>query len=532
MRRRNELPGAIIAVVVLLAIVLAGSLLTLRIRKRIKQERGHGQTEQTDQTDQSDGDEQTVKDGGTDDPGQEENTDQAGQEEGSGSSGQDGASEEEAFSGTGSSADLSLEEFCADEELSAWFDSLEQDTPVNLDYWIFGEAPEKFTTTDPDLILRTAYALRTVRIGGVSEINPNEWLDADGDVYYFTMEDGRKLAFSFMMQTFKWDGEEYHDVTSFGDLTEINEELVAGGYPQTEYVYSADRGFYTSCLETYRTEWVSEDEFWGGLFIRLDESEDTPFVEICRYDGPEKDPETYLTEDFLDVLKLQLEEEGKQITSLTEIDPDEYGGLPLAGATLVVEDSEDPEEGEQALEVLALQTEDSLLRKPRIVRFCALYDAELLYHGDEGEIMDALNLAVREFHLKHVYYEKRDPQPGNTLRRFCNSDELNAWLDNTQEHLPDSVTLMTDTWYMSENPATVRAALDALQTVGIGEMSSEIVGASGRRIYTFTYNETGDYQDFTFFMDNFEWENTNYKVLNWGALSNLDERIMADHGND
>ena len=53
-----------------------------------------------------------------------------------------------------------LQEFCGDAELDAWFASLDTNPPVRLEYWIYGYAPYSMEFTDQDLILRTARAMQ------------------------------------------------------------------------------------------------------------------------------------------------------------------------------------------------------------------------------------------------------------------------------------------------------------------------------------------------------------------------------------
>ena len=52
-----------------------------------------------------------------------------------------------------------LLQFCNDQELNEWFDSLETDFPESMEYWIFGEAPYAMEFTDPELIMAAAKAL-------------------------------------------------------------------------------------------------------------------------------------------------------------------------------------------------------------------------------------------------------------------------------------------------------------------------------------------------------------------------------------
>lgn len=430
----------------------------------------------------------------------------------------------EGGSDTAGADGTSLREFCKDPEMDAWFEGLEENVPVQLDYWVYGEGPYNMIFTDRDLILKTARALETVKIGGVSAQNPDNVADAGGAGYYFTMQDGSKTGFTFMMGTYRGKDGKYHDVAGYGDLTEVSSELHAIANPEIYYAYSEDDGFYTTYLGTYRTEWKPEEDFEGGLSIYTATDEDEPYVEIGRYEGTAEDPEIYLTEQYLPALEEKVQTGGGVILETDDVQPMEFGAVTLPGVYCTIETGEDTV---KRLLVLALQAEDTLIREQHIVRFCALWDAS--DEEEQEEIMEVLDRAVREFHLKHMYFEETAVQPENTLPAFCNSEELNTWLNHAQENLPDSVTMMTDTWYMSENPDTIRAVLAALQEVRIGEASTEIVGAAGRRIYTFADHETGDYMEFCFFKDYFEWENTNYQVLDWGSLKDYDETIMKDH---
>ena len=70
----------------------------------------------------------------------------------------------------------------------------------------------------------------------------------------------------------------------------------------------------------------------------------------------------------------------------------------------------------------------------------------------------------------------------------------------------------------TQDPDEIRRALDALQTVKIGDVSAERVGASGRRFYDFTYSDTGADQKFEFYENTFFWDGQSYDVLDWGEL--------------
>lgn len=416
-----------------------------------------------------------------------------------------------------------LREFCADGELDAWFDNIENNTPVELDCVIYGEGPYDMVFDDRDFILRTVRALQTVRIGGVSNENPDRTNDAGGTGYIFRMEDGTSVSFSFILGSFRWKNGEYHVVESFGDLKKISSELQKAGNPQIVYAYSEDTGFYTEYLETYREDWKDEKDHWGGLFIYTEEDTDNYFVEISRYNGSETDPEKYLLEEYMPSLRAQTEAEGGHVTEEEDVREYEIGNEKLPGLACILED---PGGNRRGFLALAFLTKDDLTRKDRLVRFCAAWDPE--NETQKERIFRTLDTAFRYFGLSHMYYKKGQVQPDNALADFCNSDELNEWLDRTKEALPDAVVLMTDTWYMSADRETILAVLQALQTVRIGQPSMKFSGASGRRAYSFTYMDTGASMTFTFYEDCFSWNDKTYQVLDWGQLKDLDSKIMKD----
>lgn len=127
--------------------------------------------------------------------------------------------------------ELSLREFCSDEELDAWFDAIEENTPVKMQCIIYGEAPYALDFTERELILKTIEALQTVRIGSVSQENPDYVEDGGGNGYTFEMQDGTKKWFSFEIGCFRWNNSEWHDVADFGQLDEVTDELIRIGAP-------------------------------------------------------------------------------------------------------------------------------------------------------------------------------------------------------------------------------------------------------------------------------------------------------------
>ena len=132
-----------------------------------------------------------------------------------------------------------------------------------------------------------------------------------------------------------------------------------------------------------------------------------------------------------------------------------------------------------------------------------------------------MNAAAKDFHLAHMVYEQGDVKPDSPLLTFCNDEGLNAWFEKAEERLPDELVVTTDSWHAIEDPETIRAVLEALKTVRIGNESTEIVGGSGRQIYDFMDHDSGNPMSFMFFQDQFDYEGVNYDVLDWGDLDDL-----------
>lgn len=420
--------------------------------------------------------------------------------------------------GTGQAAgavkDQSLTDFCADEELNTWFGSLDENTPVKMTYIIFGEAPIAMEFTDRDLILETAQALQTVRIGGLSEENPDYVSDAGGSGYYFDMEDGTAMSFTFVLGCFQWKGGEYHDVTSYGNLTEISETLSRIGNPQYVNAYAEDGGFYTECLETYATQWKEEDGLGGGLFIYPGEEGELPYVEICRCAGDSADPEAFLEGELAQYTTREIEESGAVLSEKGAVQSYTMRRKTLPG---VLYTAALPEEaGNVQYLNLVLQEEDDLLAEPHLIRFCAAYIEEDTAGRDA--VMKALESAVDGFTFRYAAYEKKDVQPGNFLVDFINDDRLRVWFDSVDDHCPDNLTFMKSSWENTEDSAEIRKVLEALKTVKIGGLSDKHVGGAGRRIYDFHYTDSGAYQSFDFFKDTFSYKGESYDVLDWGEL--------------
>jgi hypothetical protein len=419
---------------------------------------------------------------------------------------------------------VNLRQFCNDPVLDDWFNNLEKNTPVKLSYWVYGEAPIGMDFTDEELILSTAEALQTVRIGGESEENPDWVADAGGTGYYFEMEDGTKMGFSFMMGTFKWNGDTYHDVVSFGDLSEVSEKLYEIGNPQYEYIYSDDGGFYTEYLETYHTKWEKEGDFSGGLYVYLGENDDVPYFEISRCADETLDPETYITDYLEGYMKEKFKAEGAKVEPKDDIQTNTVSDKECASRHYTVTKKDG---SKYTLFVLILNDEDTLLRDEHLIRFYATYDESV--EGQEDLVMEEMNHAIDKFSLKHMWYDEKGVQEGQYLLDFCNDDKLRAWFEMAEKKVPDQLICNQETWEISEDPEVIKQFLEALKTVKIGGISKKTVGGAQRRIYDFMYEDTGDYMGFDFFADTFSWDMENYEVLDWGDLLDLTGKVF---GND
>ncbi|MDO5477502.1 MAG: hypothetical protein Q4F43_10400, partial [Eubacteriales bacterium] len=328
----------------------------------------------------------------------------------------------------GAGSAQSLQEFCGDGELNAWFDSITENPPVKMTYIIYGEGPISMEFTDPELIVRTAQALQTVRIGEKSSENPDNVMDAGGDGYFFEMADGKRFSFSFVLGCFRWKKGEYHDVYSYGSLPEVSEELLRIGNPQFIYAYAEDDGFYIKHLETYRSGWKAEDGYGGGLFVYLGEEDKAPYVSVCRclrqsgkgQTGTDENMSAmeFLTMELSEQVTGEIESSGAVVADLsgaqeytfdrktvpgmvyTVLPQGEKAGDEAAEGTTALPAGEEAEasakEGSQAemkMMVLVLKEEDDLLRKPAFIRFTAAYHASV--PDEEAKVMAALKAALR-----------------------------------------------------------------------------------------------------------------------------------------
>ncbi len=411
----------------------------------------------------------------------------------------------------------SLTDFCNDEGLNRWFNDIDKDTPVKLNYMIYGVAPVMLEFTDRDIILKTVEALKTVMIDGESSKNPDYVLDAGGHGYSFIMEDGSNISFSFVLGCFRWARGKWHNVASFGQLAKVNDELREIGIKEHEFVYARDGGFYTKVLETYKTEWKQEDGFAGGLHIYVSEKDETtPSIEICRCETTAASPKEYLEGELDTYMRAQIEKGGATLLEAGKVEEYKNRRKTIPSVLYTAELPEDQGGGKIYYKNLALLGKDHLLGESCIVRFCAAYRED-----DKDAVLNELDWVISEFYFKYKYYEKKEVQPNNYLVDFINDDRIRTWFDGIDNNMPDTLIYTTKSWEDISDPEQVRQILKAIQTVKIGELNKTHVGASGRRHYDFIYNDSGEGQSFMFYGDVFSWKGEEYDVLDWGDLKKL-----------
>ncbi len=392
-----------------------------------------------------------------------------------------------------------------------------------MNYVIFGIGPVYMEFEDPTLILLTAKALQTVTIDGVSEKDPDMVSDAGGDGYSFIMADGTVYSFSFVMGCFHWNGGEYHNVSSFGFLPQVNELLSGIGNPQFEYIYAPDDGFYTECLETYTTDWQDEDGLGGGLGIYLGETGKAPYIRICRCRAGGASPKEFLKGDLDASIRSAIEAEGGTLLNSEETSRSTRRQKNLPGILYTIQTADGT--GLSLLNLI-LPEEDDLLKEEIPVRFCAVYDPSV--SGEEKAVLTALDAALDGFYLTYAAYDQKDVQPGSPLLDFCNDDRLRTWADRFYTTPPDELLYTSDSWHVISDPEKIRAVFEALKTVRIGGVSDAHVGGSGRQIFDFIFHDSGEGPTFAFFVDTFDWNGESYDVLDWGDLAGMDLIGMAD----
>ncbi len=412
--------------------------------------------------------------------------------------------------------ELTISELENDEALDAWFENLDEDPPVSLTHVIYGYAPYDEEISDKDIILSIAHALEEVKVKSI----PEEYSvsDAEGDGLFFKMQDGSSVGFRFEMGNYAY-GDAYYSVTS--------------GYPmipEYEEIYADDDSFKTKCLDCYDTDW---DDEWG-LIIVPGEDIDEGFLSVNASNGIRMNPGEYIEEVMCGRLMQYFEDLGLKPTSFDEY---ELGGRgdKIPGITLTFEDLGDKEDSSDwnlpaAMICLAWKPfEDDDIMAEMVVcyfgedkdKFMAIADATAGY------------LEPLEFEDKHYGYRfndddyEPDVRPDNLLLDFCNDEELTEWFEKSMKNPPDRLVFMAHMWKEVTDKETIRAILEALQTVRIGGVSNAHVGASGRRTYDFMDDDGDDYVSFRFFKDTFDWGRgiDSYDVLDWGTLKDLDATL-------
>ncbi len=430
---------------------------------------------------------------------------------------------------TGTEPDgVSFLDFCNDSELTEWFDHLEENPPVKLEYTVFGEAPYEMTFTDMALILETAKALLTVKIGEETDFDPDTVADGTGQGFLFTMEDGSDKWIMFDMGTFRWKGGARHKIADYGELPDMTSRLYEEGHHEYDYIYADNDAFYTRYYDLYETGWKSEELPFGGVGIYMDRSGYSPFVTIRRILGEDGDPADYLTDTLKDTVVKELVAGGNKVDRISPVEyvkkKDAATGELWSRPQLCI-DLTDPDGGKVRLILLLSRYTDNMVDQSVLVQFSAAYNSE--DDKEKETVMQAFNTAVGEFYIKSARdYEKGDTKPGEPLFTFCNDEKLNEWYDRALSDPPELV-YTADVWYNGYDEETVVRVMKALKTVRIGDVSAKAAGASGRRIYDFVDPETGEPVDFTFFKDTFFYDGISYDVLDWGDLDDIDMKKLG-----
>ncbi|MCR4907591.1 MAG: hypothetical protein K5985_02100 [Lachnospiraceae bacterium] len=169
-----------------------------------------------------------------------------------------------------------LPEFCGSEDLTAWFDHIQNETPAKMTYVVFtegGGTPVEYT--DPDIISSIAEGLRTLPIRPEAKSS-----QTDSDFQYrFKREDGSTISFTFCSGTnFYWKGAEYE--VDWKDFPKL---------PLYREIHADAAGFSTKCYDSCTVE-----EEGDAILIYPDESDS--FIYICHYEDPGMDAEDFVKE--------------------------------------------------------------------------------------------------------------------------------------------------------------------------------------------------------------------------------------------
>ena len=256
-----------------------------------------------------------------------------------------------------------LPEFCDSEDLTAWFDRIQNETPTKMTYIVYtkgGGTPVEYT--DPDVISSIAEGLRTLPIG------PEARSSQTGSAfqYSFEMEDGSTTSFLFFSGTnFHWKGAEYE--VDWKDFPKL---------PLYREIHAYAAGFSTKCYDSCTVSEEGDD-----LLIYPEESDS--FIYIHRYEDPGMDAEDFVKEYI--PIKARETYEGR-IT-----DEDKFFRFPS-------------EDGDDALPSVLLTYDDDENRISRL--YCCkqagddLIIFETIYpEGQEKPARSVLEMAIRELEI-------------------------------------------------------------------------------------------------------------------------------------
>lgn len=324
------------------------------------------------------------------------------------------------------------------------------------------------------------------------------------------------------------DAQEAADAQA-AEAAETKAEEAEGEDAGEGYIVSADGGFSTRFPAEYKAEWIHEQDMLGGIRIYTGDAGEVPFVSIIREtdyedDADPDDPEGFLYDYVLEDAAFESGFFGFYPADCDDIEEYTFGGKTLPGMNVYLLDED---ENLYYMLVLVMTEKDNQLGEEHFIRLAAIYQDG--HEEDKEAVMEVLDTAVRELHLDHVYFDNSEVQPGNLLLDFCNDEGLRIWFERALTRLPDELTYTSDRWHTITDPDMIRAVLEALKTVKIGDVSDAHVGASGRQIFEFYYRAGGEGPDFRFFQDTFDWGEETYDVLDWGDLKDLDLLDAAEN---
>ena len=270
-----------------------------------------------------------------------------------------------------------LPEFCDSEDLTAWFDRIQDETPAKMTYVYFnagGGTPVEYT--DPSVISSIVEGLRTLPIGPEARSSKT----GSDFQYRFEMEDGSTISFLFSSGTnFCWKGVEYE--ADWKDFPKL---------PLYREIHADEAGFSTKCYDNCTVE-----EEGDALLIYPKDTDS--YIYICRYEAPGMDAEDFVKEYI--PIKAREANEG------CIMDEDEFFRFPF-------------EDGDDALPSVLLTCDED---EDRFLMFysCKQAGDDLIIfktkypEGQEQPARSIMETAIRELEIFEPGIPEEDPEEKN-----------------------------------------------------------------------------------------------------------------------